>query len=149
MGSSTVMWRGGGFWVRDGALEVWLHLLAQRVRADPDTPDWLRRAGEHWHEHAHVGFIGCVDAGLDEYVGEDAERAARVLALCREVCEQVARDWAPAVPADVLNSFGLPGTFERDVDVAVFAQVGHAFCGLLAGDPDYAVVDNGVVLPRV
>jgi hypothetical protein len=95
-----------------------------------------------------VGFIGCVDAGLDEYVGEDAERVARMLALCREVREQV-REWALAVSADVLNSFGLPGTFERDVDVDVFAQVGDAFCGLLADDPDYAVVDNGVVLPRV
>jgi hypothetical protein len=41
-----VVHRGTSFWSRDGSIELWLYLLAQRVRQLDSPPEWLRPAAE-------------------------------------------------------------------------------------------------------
>ena len=137
MGRSRVTVRDRGFWAADAALEVWLHLLAVEVRRLPGAPQWLRRAGGHWDEQAHGGFVGCVSPALDEHVGDDADRAALLLRVGRGARDALAAR-GPVLTADALNDLGV-GTagdvFLRDVDAGPFLAVADAFLDLLRGHP--------------
>ncbi len=135
MGSSNIDYRGSGFWVRDWQAEVWLYLLAQEAGAVADAPPWLAAAREDWEVQATAGFTGCVSPCLDEHLGTDPDRVALVLNLAeRAVGRLLGR--GPALPKDLVNSFGTGGeqeAFGNDVPTAPLLACGRAFAELLRG----------------
>jgi hypothetical protein len=130
VGSSYLDYRGIGYWVRDAQAEVWLYLLAQQT---PDAPAWLAAARRDWHTQATAGFNGCVSSCLDDHLGSDPDRVATVIDLSERVLTQLAA-WSPAIPKDVVNSFGIVGSFQADLPIGPLLTCGRAFVRLLNGD---------------
>ncbi|MFJ5549163.1 hypothetical protein [Streptomyces sp. NPDC093225] len=136
MATSNMDYRGSGFWVRDEQAEVWLYLLAQEAKAVADGPEWLARACGDWEMQATTGFVGFVSAGLDEHLGTDPARVALALHLSERVLRRLLA-WAPAIPVDLVNSYGTGGAdegFHTDLPVAPLLACGRAFTGLLRGE---------------
>jgi hypothetical protein len=136
MGSSFIDYRGHGFWTHDAKIEVWLHLLCAEINDADDVPDWLLHAREHWHSQATVGFIGCVSPSLDQHLGNDERRVAQLLALSDRARRRLMA-YSPAIPKDVLNSFGTggPGSeFLDDVEPEALLPVADTFTALLRGE---------------
>jgi hypothetical protein len=126
-------YRGSGFWVRDYQAEVWLYLLAQEAEAIPDAPGWLAGARADWEIQATAGFMGCVSSHLDEHVAAEPERVALALDLSERVLRRL-RGWSPAIPKDLVNSFGTGGqqdSFDSDLPVDPLLACGRAFTSLL------------------
>ncbi|SBT45718.1 hypothetical protein [Micromonospora auratinigra] len=142
MGSSYLEYRGSGFWVRDYQAEVWLYLLAQEAEQAAAAHGWLTEARDDWHMQATAGFMGCVSSCLDEHLAGAPDRVAVVLDLSERVLQRL-RDWSPAVPKDLVNSFGTGGeqeTFDADLSTGPLLACGRAFVSLLRGEfpPDHA-----------
>ena len=136
MGSSYLEYRDAGFWVRDYQAEVWLYLLAQQARAMADTPPWLAAAARDWHEQATVGFMGCVSSCLDEHLQTDPGRVAVAIDLSERALQRLTQ-WSPAIPKQVVNSFGTGGeeeSFTKDLAVGPLLACGRAFISLLRGE---------------
>jgi len=134
-------YRDSGFWVKDFQAEVWLYLLAQEAATVPDAPVWLTEAREDWQVQATAGFTGFVSSCLDERLGTHAERVAVVLDLSQRVLHRLDR-WTPAIPKDVVNSFGTGGqsdSFGADLPTRPLLECGRAFVSLLRGEipPDF------------
>ncbi len=133
MGSSFTEYRGHGFWTRDGKLEIWLHELVCAVDRLPAPPDWLRQAREAWHLQATVGFGGCIDAGLDQWLGDQADRVVTLVGLAADALGHLREQ--QVLRCEALNSAGLGGqgaTWTRDLAVDVVVPVAQAFLDLLA-----------------
>jgi hypothetical protein len=132
-------YRGSGFWVRDYQAEVWLYLLAQEAKEAKEVaeaPAWLADAGDDWEAQATVGFMGCVSSCLDEHLGTDPDRVAVALHLSERVQRRLLA-WAPAIPKDLVNSFGTGGeaeAFYSDLATGPLLACGSAFISLLRGD---------------
>jgi len=125
-----------GFWVRDYQAEVWLYLLAQQAGVMADAPVWLDAARADWNTQATAGFMGCVSSCLDEHVGSDPERVTVVLSLAEQALHQLV-EWSPAIPEDVVNSFGTGGeqeSFTTDLATDPLLACGRAFISLLRGE---------------
>jgi hypothetical protein len=136
VGSSNLDYRGAGFWVRDFQAEVWLWLLADEAARLPDAPVWLADAREDWLVQATAGFMGCLSSGLDDHLGTDAERVALTLELAGKVMRRLTA-WSPAIPKDLVNSFGTggePESFDHDLDTDQVLACGRAFITLLRGE---------------
>ncbi|MEU4623261.1 hypothetical protein AB0G04_25225 [Actinoplanes sp. NPDC023801] len=136
MGSSNMDYRGSGFWVRDYQAEVWLYLLAQEAGRMSPAPAWLAGARADWETHATAGFMGCVSSRLDDHLGTEPDRVAVVLDLSERVLQRL-REWSPAIPKDLVNSFGTggdPESFSSDLDTGPILACGHAFVRLLRGE---------------
>jgi hypothetical protein len=135
MGTSFIEYGGYGFWARDPAVEVWLHLLVREVDRAASAPDWLRDAGRHWREVASVGLVGCISAELDERVA-GPERTQVVVELALRTLAWL-RTQGEVLPVALLNSLGTGGKgsrFSRDVATVAFVRVGEAFVRLLQGE---------------
>lgn len=146
MGTSFARYRDRGFWSRDGALELWLYLLAQEARQLDARPDWLTAAAEDWEIQATAGFMGCVSAGLDEHAATP-ERAAIVITLAGRALAGLG-DRGETLPVAWLNSLGLggPGScFLQDAPASVFVRVGEAFIRLLRGEITWDAATSPVV----
>lgn len=129
-------YRGSGFWVRDFQAEIWLYLLAQEGRAAAEAPAWLARACADWEIQATTGFVGCVSSYLDEHLGTDPDRVALALDLSERALQRLLA-WAPAIPKDIVNSFGTAGDYEsyfRDQPTDPLLACGRAFTSLLRGE---------------
>jgi hypothetical protein len=136
MGSSFTAYRGYGFWAPDSKVEVWLYLLCMEIDRRADEPQWLRNARFDWHHQATAGFVGCVSASLDQHLGEDPDRRARLLAVAVAAIARLV-SYGPMIPKEVLNSFGVGGEgahFAQDLPSDLFRPVADAFLGLLRGD---------------
>lgn len=129
-------YRGSGFWVRDYQAEVWLYLLAQEARSIPDAPGWLASACADWETQATAGFMGCVSSGLDDHLGTEPDRVALAIDLSERALRRL-RDWSPAIPKDLVNSFGTggqPDSFDSDLPTGPLLACGRAFVSLLRGE---------------
>ena len=136
MGSSFIDYRGRGFWTRDAKIELWLYLLCIEINQAEDVPDWLLRVRDDWHLQATIGCVGCVSPSLDQHVGNDQQRVARLLALSDRARRRLMA-YSPTIPKDVLNSFGTGGPgaeYPHDVEPAVYLPVADAFTALLRGE---------------
>jgi hypothetical protein len=133
VGSSYLEYRGAGFWVRDFQAEVWLYLLAQQARAMADAPSWLAAAASDWHTQATVGFMGCVSSCLDEHLQTDLGRDAVAIDLSERAFRQLMES-TPAIPMQVVNSFGTGGqeeSFTTDLAVGPLLACGRSFISIL------------------
>jgi hypothetical protein len=133
MGNSFTAYRGYGFWAPDSKVEVWLYFLCIEIDRRGDSPQWLQNARFDWHHQATAGFVGCVSASLDQHVGEDPDRRARLLAVAVAAIGRL----ISMIPKEVLNSFGVGGDgaqFTQDQPIEVFRPVADAFLALLRGD---------------
>ncbi|MEW1914519.1 hypothetical protein AB0442_40100 [Kitasatospora sp. NPDC085895] len=133
MGSSNMDYRGSGFWVRDYQAEVWLYLLAQEAKRAADAPAWLAGARDDWEGQATAGLMGCVSSCLDRHLGDDPDRVALALDLSERPLERLLA-WSPAIPKDVVNSFGTGGgeeSFSADLPTEPVLACGRAFVSLL------------------
>lgn len=133
MGSSFVNFKGSGYWSPDAPLEVWLRFLADKVRDLPSADPWLREIGEYWHTQSGVGFIGCVNAGLDDYV-TDEKRIETVIALCYSVLQDMKQN--VLLTKEKLNALHIGGggnIFLSDVPTEFYVKQGAAFIALLSG----------------
>ncbi|MEU8608266.1 hypothetical protein AB0C29_09715 [Actinoplanes sp. NPDC048791] len=129
-------YRESGFWVRDYQAEVWLYLLAREAGRISAPPAWLSDAGADWETQAAAGFMGCVSSRLDEHLGTESERVAVVLDLSERVLRQL-REWSPAIPKALVNSFGTGGeqeSFHSDLPTGPLLACGDAFIRLLRGE---------------
>ncbi|MFJ8489012.1 hypothetical protein ACIRBZ_11690 [Streptomyces sp. NPDC094038] len=136
MGSSNMDYGGSGFWVRDYQAEVWLYLLAQEAKAVTGAPAWLVRAREDWETQATVGFMGFVSSCLDEHLGSDPDRVTLTVHLSERVLQRLFT-WAPAIPKDLVNSFGTGGgqeSFNADLPTDSLLACGRSFISLLRGE---------------
>lgn len=133
MGTSFVRFQGAGYWTRDSDLELWLRFLSDTVGLVPEPPGWLREVQHHWHLRATVGFNGCMDAGLDDFVTDDRRKQV-VIDLAYGVLDSL-RARGPLLPAAELNAMELRGGvhFFADVPVSAIIRDGRAFLGLLEG----------------
>ncbi|MFB7267778.1 hypothetical protein ACFCXH_37410 [Streptomyces nojiriensis] len=133
MATSNLDYCGSGFWVRDEQAEVWLYLLAQEAKAVPDAPEWLAGACDDWEMQATTGFVGFVSSCLDEHLRTEPARVALALHLSERVLQQLLA-WTPAIPKDLVNSYGTGGHdegFDADLPVEPMLACGRAFIGLL------------------
>src|SRR5262245_42346115 len=133
MGTSFVRYRNYGFWARDSTLEVWLHFLAAEIDRLPNPSVWQRQLRDHWYEQAQSGAVGCLWAGLDEFVTTN-EQGATVIELCKAAL-QTLLSYGDVIPQDYLNAIASEGSeWSRDVAVEMFTRVGRAFIQLLRGE---------------
>lgn len=137
MGSSFVKYDEKGFWARDGGLEVWLHLLVCEMDKLEAPASWLQELRGYWNDQSTIGLMGCIWAGLDEFVTDD-ERRKQVL-LLSELAMQRLDDYGEVITADELNAMEVGGagsTFMCDLPPDKFKVIGHAFIKLLRGKLD-------------
>jgi hypothetical protein len=136
VGSSYLEYRDAGFWVRDYQAEVWLYLLAQQAQTMADAPSWLAAAASDWHAQATVGFMGCVSSCLDEHLLTDPVRVAVAIDLSERAVQRL-MEWSPAIPMQVVNSFGTGGleeSFTSDLDVGPVLACGRFFIKILRSE---------------
>jgi hypothetical protein len=136
VGSSYLEYRDAGFWVRDYQAEVWLYLLAQQAQTMADAPPWLAAAASDWHAQATVGFMGCVSSCLDDHLLTDPGRVAVAIDLSERAVQRL-MEWSPAIPMQVVNSFGTGGleeSFTSDVAVGPVLACGRFFVKILRGE---------------
>jgi hypothetical protein len=82
MGSSFVKLKTKGFWARDRNLEDWLLCLVDEIdRSGAAANTWLWSVREHWYIQATAGFHGCIDAQLDESIGDNDQRRSELLGI--------------------------------------------------------------------
>jgi hypothetical protein len=130
---------GGGFWMRDGLLEVWLRLLSLHVEvpvingavireslATSIRDQWLLASGGH--------FIGCIPHGLEE-AASTPEGKAIIRTAVLSLLEALSKtgDW---IAKDTLNLMGIEGEFEADLKISDFIGIGRTFLDLLDGKFD-------------
>jgi hypothetical protein len=48
MAKSLVQFRGNGFWLSNGVLQVLLHYAAADLQLTPDCPSWMNNLVAHW-----------------------------------------------------------------------------------------------------
>jgi hypothetical protein len=128
MGSSFTEFQQNGFWSRDGALELWLVILAQEVEASGAPPSWLADTAKEWRAMGTAGMNGCIDAGLDRHAATP-ERAAAVVRVAERALTRL-KDQGPVLTASWLNSVGSGSegsTFSRDIPTEVFIRIGETF----------------------
>jgi hypothetical protein len=136
VGSSFIGYRGCGFWTRDAKIELWLYLLCIEIDQAEDVPDWLLQVRDEWYIQATAGFVGCVSPSLDQHLGNDKQRVARLLALSDRARHHLMA-YSHTIPKDVLNAFGTGGPgaeYPHGVEPAVFLPVADAFTALLRGE---------------
>jgi hypothetical protein len=131
MTSSHVDYRGRGFWANDTTIELWLHLLLQTNSARSGLA-WFARARDHWRVQAGVGFLGCVNVGLDEHLAGDPTRESEFVALIHQFDEHLA-SLGPAIPAATATSYNIGGgtEFFADVDIDILRQFSAALTDLV------------------
>lgn len=135
MGSSYVKFQERGFWVRDGNLELWLHLMSSEVNlATEKQPEWLTELACEWRLAASVHFNGCVSACLDEFIRDLPDRRDVVVEVVRSTLERLSR--IQFISAQELNRVRLSGEtdWERDVPVGPVLKLGSFFELLLKGE---------------
>jgi hypothetical protein len=133
MGTSFVEFRNKGFWVRDSGLEVWLHFLATEIDRLPSPSAWYRQIRDHWYQQAQSGAVGCLWAGLDDFVTTD-EQVTAIIQLCEATLRTLA-SFGDVISQDYLNAIASDGSqWSRDVAIDIFTAVGHAFIQLLRGE---------------
>jgi hypothetical protein len=123
------------FWARDSTVELWLYLLTQTIDARHEPPPWLRHARDDWHLQATAGMVGCVSANFDRHLAHNPAREAVLLALLGDLRDRIAA-YGPAIPVDVVNSFGTGGprsSYLGDADTAVLHRFTDAVTGLVRG----------------
>jgi len=138
MGRSFVTADGEhGFWMSDGALELWLRLLALHVpEPNRDDSEIVQRTThsirDGWLLNSRGYFNGFVSAGLVDAVatteGTDVVRSA--IASLRKALLQL----PPKLNKDVLNLLGFEYlTFLEDVETRRLVDIADAFLELLDG----------------
>lgn len=147
MPKSFTDYRGHGFWASDAILETWLAALADVVPAD--APRWLRDAEQIWHEHAGVGFTGCVDARLGAIV-TTPEKAQVVLDLAAAALNYLRQisDGTSYLPAKWLNDRHVSGLMDwssTNIRLGYVEQVAEAFLRLVRGDLETTATTSPVL----
>jgi hypothetical protein len=136
VGSSYLEYRDAGFWVRDYQAEVWLYLLAQQAQTKADAPPWLAAAASDWHAQATIGFMGCVSSCLDDHLLTDPGREAIAIDRSERAVQRL-MEWSPAIPMQVVNSFGTGGleeSFTSDLAIGPLLACGRFFIKILRGE---------------
>jgi hypothetical protein len=133
MGTSFVEYRTKGFWARDSDLEVWLHFLASEIDRLPSPSEWHYQLRDHWYQQAQSGAVGCLWAGLDDFIATN-EQVIASIQLCEAALRTLA-SYGDVIPQAYLNAIASEGIeWSRDVPVDFFSRVGHAFIQLLRGE---------------
>lgn len=135
MTTSYTTYRGRGFWANDTIIELWLHLLVHTLPADAE-PAWTARAREDWAVQASVGFLGCVDVGLDRHLDGDSTRETEFLSLVTRFDDHLAR-LGPTIPAATATSYRIGGRtqFIADVKVEMLRQFSAELVELVTTRP--------------
>ncbi|HYF00836.1 MAG TPA: hypothetical protein VEJ18_18080 [Planctomycetota bacterium] len=146
MGKTFVEYRGKGFFLHTGHLELLVHLLAQEVDRLPDAPPWLRRLQAHWCEHATSGAIDIVLLFLDEPL-TSPERVALVLQVAENVRRSILARTTPFSEEKAVNRFGRAVSLTGDIPKTWAVQGVEALIKLLKGElrPD----DGRLTLPKI
>jgi hypothetical protein len=133
MGTSFVEFRARGFWVSDGLLEAWLYFLAREINDIHNPDSWLHQLQQHWHQQSSGVGIGCIWAGLDDFVPTSA-RAEVIITINERVLRRL-DTYGATISKDELNTFPNEGRiWSEDLAADELKQVGRFFVRLLAGD---------------
>lgn len=87
MGTSYVEYKGFGFWTRDSSLAHWLTAISGEMGKVQKPEPWQESLKNHWEVQAAIDG-GCMSAGLDDFVIDDA-RKNFLLTLTKRALEQV------------------------------------------------------------
>lgn len=143
MGSSFVSIGDQGFWMRDGALEVWLRLLALHVEDPSQSGSVAAQIRDQWLLASRGFFVGCIPVGLDEAVSTP-EGAAVVRGAINSLLAALEKG-PGCIPRSVLNVMGLSGQFGADVSTSSLIEVARAFNDLLDGEVTSRASDRAFV----
>lgn len=140
--SSFFEYKDRGFWSADSYVQLLLFMLQQEIDSMPAAPDWLRKIQSDWHDEATNGVRGMVTPDLDGHLGTDPERIKIALTLASQVGQRLV-EYAPAIPRDVVNTFGTgvysptdePRAFLADVPTDVLISDIDKVIALLSGGP--------------
>jgi hypothetical protein len=98
----------------------------------------LQEARDHWHLQATVGLQGCIDVGLDEWLGGHPDRVPTLAELSSDALRHLREQ--QVLRADALTGAGVSGqgvVRTKDLTVEVIVPVAEAFLDLLAGRTDW------------
>ena len=131
MTTSYTDYRGRGFWADDTVIELWLHLLVH-TRPARCRAAWIIRARDAWAVQARVGFLGCVDLGLDEHLAGDPTREAEFVTLINAFDDHL-ESLGAMIPAPTATLYNVGGgtEFGADVDIAVLHRFSTALIELV------------------
>jgi hypothetical protein len=133
MGTSFVEFRTKGFWVSDGLLEAWLYFLARQIDDIHDPDAWLSQLQQHWYRQSSGVGVGCIWAGLDDFVSTN-ERAAVIIDLNQRVLQRL-DTYGATISKDELNTIPNEGAvWLEDLATDELKRVGRFFVRLLRGD---------------
>jgi hypothetical protein len=132
MGTTFVSTDGGGFWMSDSILEIWLRLLALHIEEPVESGGAATKIRDQWLLASRGYFNGCIPHGLEEAVVTE-EGTALVRAAVQALLKALKA--APShLSKDVFNVMGFTSTtFTIDIETRRLLEVGHAFLDLLDG----------------
>jgi len=129
--------------MRDGALELWLRLLALHIE-DPDEGDIrTREIRDGWLLASRGYFGGHVPVALDEAVHDAAGRQIVVEAIYA-LMEALKRG-PEKLDRGTLNVLGIEGEYCADYDSSALLEVGQAFLDLIDGKIQSTAADISFV----
>lgn len=138
MATVLVEFRSRGFWISVGALEIWLHLLAQQIEQMSDVPAWLKEFGDAADRAAKSTAVQYLMPDLDRYFIDD-QRISTINSLITGTVASTMQEFRSAIPKNVLNSWGTGGgvrhsTFNADLPTWKVARIAAAYARLIAGE---------------
>lgn len=141
MGSSFVDIDDKGFWMRDGALELWLRLLALHLEEPQDRTSCSIEIRNGWLLASRGYFSGCISVKLDEAVStEEGKRV--VVAGIHSLMTALTKAPKHLHPG-FLNILGIEGgEFIGEYETERLLEVGQAFLDLIDGKIQSTAADT-------
>jgi hypothetical protein len=141
MGSSFVSIGKKGFWMRDGALELWLRLLALHIKEPTTCPSRVCEIRNQWLLASRGYFGGFIPVKLDEAVADEEGRQI-VVAAIKSLMTALEKGPATLDPG-TLNLIGFTGSvWTKPYESNLLLEVGNAFLALIDGRITTTVADT-------
>lgn len=140
MGSTFVHIHAKGFWMRDGALELWLRLLALHIQEPGERDMRTREIRDGWLLASRGYFGGHVPVALDEAV-HDAD-GRRIVVVAVHALMDALKSGPKKLDRGTLNVLGIKGEYCADYDTSALLEVGQAFLDLIDGKIQSSAADT-------
>ena len=74
MAASCVKFKEKAFWSDDAWLEGWLYFFVQELSKLKRSDIWIKQIEGDWYLQAKLGFMGCINLGLDEVIDSQEKK---------------------------------------------------------------------------
>jgi len=141
MGSSFVNIGEKGFWMRDGALELWLRLLALHIEEPHTRPSRVCEIRDQWLLASPDYFTGCIPVDLDKAVADEEGR--RIVVTAIKSLMTALEKGPSALDPGTLNLVGfMGGVWTKPCETNLLLEVGKAFFDLIDGRINTTAADT-------